>query len=46
MLRHAHGYRDADPARNHPDAIPEEDVLQEVVLPVFLGLGAVDEVNF
>ena len=45
VLRHAQGDRHADAPGHHAHAVAEEDVLEKPVLPVFLGIGAVDEVH-
>ena len=45
VLRHAHGDFHADAPGHHAHAVAEEDVQKKRVLPVFLGIGAVDEVH-
>ena len=45
VLRHPHGHPYPDTGSDHPDGIAQVDVLQEAVLPVFLGVRAVDEIH-
>ena len=42
---HPHGHFHADALCDYPDCIPQEDALQEAVLPVFLGLRHVNELH-
>ena len=45
VLRHAHGHPNPDPGSDHPNSITEEDILQEAVFLILLGLGTVDEAD-
>jgi hypothetical protein len=45
VLRHPHGDPDPDAGSDDPDGVPQIDVLQEAVLLVLLGIGAVDKAD-
>ena len=45
ILRHAHGYFHANAPCHNADAVAKEDVGERGILPVFLGVGQIDEIN-